>query len=54
MNISPSPEFLAACRKLLGNDSPETIIAVLQSHDQELFDQLRRALAELVDARHHR
>jgi hypothetical protein len=49
MNIAPSEEFLAACRAVLGDDRPETIITVLRSHDLALVERLRAAHAEVVD-----
>ena len=51
MNIRPSDEFLAACRFVLGDDSPATIIGVLQSCDQQLVDRIREAHVELVESR---
>jgi hypothetical protein len=50
MNIAPSDEFLAACKQVLGDDSPATIIGVLQSCDQQLVDRLRQAHIEIVEA----
>jgi hypothetical protein len=50
LNIAPSEQFLAACRAVLGDDDPQTIQHVLESHDPKLFDRLRAALADLADA----
>jgi hypothetical protein len=46
MNITPSDEFLRICRVVLGDDSPATVITVLQSRDQRLIDRLRAAHAD--------
>ena len=51
MNIAPSDEFLAACRLVLGDASPATVLQVLQSRDQQLVDRLREAHVEIVEAR---
>ena len=36
MNIRPSDEFLAACRFVLGDASPATVISVLRTTDRAL------------------
>jgi hypothetical protein len=51
MNISPSPEFLAACKQVLGADDPATVLQVLQSRDQQLVDRIREAHVDIVEAR---
>ena len=51
MNIAPSPEFLAACKQVLGDASPATVLQVLQSRDQQLVDRIREAHVEIVEAR---
>ena len=50
MNIRPSDEFLAACRFVLGDDSPATVISVLRTTDRDLIAKLLAVHAELVDA----
>jgi hypothetical protein len=50
VNIRPSDEFLAACRFVLGDDSPATVISVLRTTDRDLIAKLLAVHAELVDA----
>jgi hypothetical protein len=48
MNISPTPEYLAACRLVLGDDSPATILTAIMEGNP-LMDEVRRIHAEIID-----
>jgi hypothetical protein len=50
VNIRPSDEFLAACRFVLGDDSPATVLAVMRTTDRALIAKLLAVHAKLGDA----
>jgi hypothetical protein len=51
MDITPSPEFLAACRIVLGGDSPTIVLSAIMNSGPEL-DEIRRVHAEIVELKH--
>ena len=36
IDLTPSPEFLAACRKVLGDDSPSTVLGAIRERDPRM------------------
>jgi hypothetical protein len=36
MDISPSPAFLTACRRVLGDDSPATVLTAIRNGDPRM------------------
>ena len=51
MDDTPTKEFLAACRLVLGADDPATVIGALQSADSDLIERLdftHRSIVELA------
>jgi hypothetical protein len=48
MNITPTPEYLEACRVVLGDDSPRTVLDLMMK-GSPLMDEVRRAHAEILD-----
>jgi hypothetical protein len=40
MDITPSPEFCAACRVILGGDTPDIVIAALRTTLRADIDQV--------------
>jgi hypothetical protein len=50
MNITPTPEYLEACRFVLGDDSPAFVLGHLMQ-GSPLMDEVRRVHAEIVDKR---
>jgi hypothetical protein len=47
MNIKPTPEFLEACRRVLGADDPRTVITAMRAGGP-VIDELRTVHAEIV------
>ena len=47
MDIKPAPEFLDACRRVLGGDDPATVLSAMANGDRRM-DQVRAVHAELL------
>ena len=47
MNIKPAPEFLEACRRVLGGDDPATVLSAMINGDPRM-DQVRAVHADLL------
>ena len=47
MDITPAPEFLEACRRVLGGDDPATVLGVIINGDPRMR-QVRAVHADLL------
>jgi hypothetical protein len=45
----PTPEFREACRRVLGTDDDETVVAVLTGDDHEIIRKLASAHDDIAD-----
>jgi hypothetical protein len=50
MDIRPTPEFLEACRRVLGGDDPATVLGAMRNDDPEPFNRVRDLHAEILRA----
>jgi hypothetical protein len=50
MITKPTPEYLEACRIVLGDDSPRTVLTLTQE-GSPLMDEVRRVHADIIDAK---
>jgi|SRR6516164_6689579 len=48
MDITPTPEFLEACRRILGGDDPATVLGAMMDGDPRM-DYVRALHADLVE-----
>jgi len=48
MDITPSPEYLEACRVVPGDDSPQIVLTLIMT-GSPVMDEVRRVHAEIVD-----
>jgi hypothetical protein len=53
MDISPTPEYLLACRIVLGDDSPRTVLGAMMS-GSPLLDDVRMIHADIVRFKRYR